>query len=342
MSMTPETSGSAPRRRVERARVSALEVFGLTPLGPALRQCRQAILGDAHAPPSRWGPSSLAILRPHISIPLWLGRRPRGGDVIVYQLPNRRLPPPHEGYSVRRTYARDFRDRRMTYDGHVGTDFATPVGTWIVAAAPGRVMQVRNDMQRGGLKIVVDHGAGLITTSNHMARAVVQPGDRVGRGDPLGLSGMSGVDGVLFSPWLAPHLHFNVLLDGVPADPWARADEVSLWRTPNAPTPHRADPGGRRDGDCEPTAWDRGAVREAVAACTRPDTRAELEAIADPDAQAVAVAIARLFFGYAFPPEMPLVTRATPRAPRLDLPFRAADYSASVMADDLPRAFWSE
>ncbi|MCA9537699.1 MAG: M23 family metallopeptidase, partial [Myxococcales bacterium] len=197
------------------AAVRATEVFGLRPLMPAVRQCLDGIFGDGLVPRSKWGPSSLRILRPHISLPLWLGRRPPDGKVLIYQLPNRVVAPPEAGYSVRITYALDFRGRRMTYDSHVGTDFAVPPGTVVVAPAAGVVRVVAKQMQRGGLQVLIDHGDGLACTLAHLSRALVRPGQSVARGEPVALSGMSGVDGVLFFPWLAPHVHMNVLLDGV-------------------------------------------------------------------------------------------------------------------------------
>ena len=80
---------------------------------------------------------------------------------------------------MRVTQVRDFRGGTLTYDSHNGTDFAVPVGTEVLAAAPGRVFRVSNEFHRGGLKVFIDHGAGLITTSNHLARSLVRPGDVV-------------------------------------------------------------------------------------------------------------------------------------------------------------------
>ena len=239
------------------------ETFGLRPLGPGLKQCLAAIQGDDFAPPSEFGLSSLRIFKPRISLPLWLGFVRRDRRVVVYNLPNRVSGPPGGGYSVRVTFARDFRGGRLTYDSHVGTDFAVPVGTEVVAPAAGVVVSVRNDMQRGGVKVCVDHGRGLITCCNHLARPLVSEGQRVFRGDLLALSGMSSVDGVLFAPWLAPHVHFNVLLNGVVVDPWATDHEVSLWRKRNDPEPHPGEP----VDDYQATVWDHAAVAAGIESC---------------------------------------------------------------------------
>lgn len=314
-----------------RQRVTPLEVFGLSPLKPALEQCWAAIAGDEHSPPTQAGLSSLRIFRPWLSLPLWLGKTRRDRRVPIYNLPNRVPAPKGEGYSVRVTYCRDYRGRQLSYDGHLGTDFAIPVGTEVTAAAPGIVRQVRNDMQRGGLKVCIDHGKGLITTSNHLARALVQPGQRVFRGEVIALSGMSSVDGVLFFPWLAPHVHFNVLLDGVPIDPFAKAGEVSLWLARNSPTPHR----GTDSEELEPTLWSEDGVRASIEAVKDTALKQELEAIDDFEQRAAEVAINRVFLNHYFREHPPLTHEPSPRQPQLDLPFKAEDFDGVCFADDL-------
>ena len=57
------------------------------------------------------------------------------------------------------------------------------------------------------------------------ARALVRPGDRVGRGETIAISGYSGLDGVVTFPWGTPHVHFNVWLDGLYVDPFAAPGE---------------------------------------------------------------------------------------------------------------------
>ena len=80
----------------------------------------------------------------------------------------------------------------MTYDIHNGTDFATPVGTRVVAGAPGVVRRVSSEFHRGGLKVFIDHGGGLVTGANHLSRALVRVGERVSRGQLVAL--LVGVD----------------------------------------------------------------------------------------------------------------------------------------------------
>ncbi len=312
------------------AKTGIRETFGLKPLVPALKQCWRALAGDQHVPPSQWGLSSVRIFKPTISFPAWLGRRRADRLVPIYNLFNRIPAPRTEGYSVKVTYCRDFRGQQLTYDGHVGTDFAVPVGTEVVAAAPGVVRGVRNDMERGGLKIVIDHGRGVLTTSNHLARAMVRVGQRVGRGETIGLSGMSGVDGVLFFPWLAPHVHFNVVLNGVPVDPFAREGETSLWRVPNDPKPHR----GGEDVEFVSTRWDQDAILATLEDCKDAQVRARLEAIEDVDDRAVAVLIERFYWPHCFGRMPRLYAETFEAGPLLDLPFRAEDFAGIVFPDE--------
>jgi murein DD-endopeptidase len=309
-----------------RDRLTLADVFGLRPLAPALGDARRAVVGDPWTPRNLWGPSSLRIFKPWIGLPTWLGRRPADRRVPIYNFVNRVPGPRGAGYSTKVTYCRDWRGGRHTYDGHLGTDFAVPVGTPVVAAAPGLVVRVANDYDRGGLKVCVDHGAGLFTTSNHLARALVRPGDRLARGQPLGLSGASGMEFVLFFPWVAPHLHFNVWSDGHVADPFALAgsSEVPLWRAGSHPTPADGDALG--DGSFAPTDWDERAIADAIATCRPPWLRAKLGALGDRAQQAAEILVAALYRPTWFEEEPRLYPEAHARAPRLDLPFRHEDY----------------
>lgn len=315
-------------------RVSPIEIFGLTPLREGLKQCMIGLRGDRWTPKSKFDRTSLSILRPKTALPLWLGKRGVSGRVIVSALPNRNPVSMAEGYSVRVTQMRDFRGRELGYDGHTGTDFAVPPGTEVVAAAPGVVVDVRCDMHRGGRKVIIDHGRGLMTSSNHLARALVQPGDVVARGQVVALSGMSSLDGILFFPWLAPHVHYTVTLNGAWADPFAVPGETPLWRAGNAPVP---DDGGADDDAFEPTRWDEDAVGEMLASCTDPELAAHIGAIGggDPQAQAPHLVIARLFYYHRFDAHPDLVAEPSPREPRLDLPFKGEDYDGVVFEDDL-------
>src|SRR5262245_2215382 len=265
--------------------LSWAETFGITPLGTRLAEMAVVFRGAEGVPPSRFDASSLGIFQPGLALRTWLGRRRTDRRVPIYNLFNRTPTPIADGWSVRKTQVRDFRGGTLTYDSHNGTDFAVPPGTVVVAAAPGRVLRFSSEFNRGGLKVFVDHGRGLVTTSNHLGRALVRVGDLVRRGQPIALSGASGIDMLLMFPWNVPHVHFNVWLNGEPVDPFATPGEESIWRRANDPVP---DDGGSGD-DAAPTAWDAATVDAAIAACDVAAVRDALRAIEPLDVRAMAV-----------------------------------------------------
>ena len=198
--------------RRQQHNITHREALGLIPLGPSLKQCWKAIAGDKYTPPSKWDLSSVKIFDPKIGIRTWMGKFDADGLVPVVNLFNHDVTPQNEGYDVRTTQVRDFRGGRATYNSHIGTDFAVPIGTKVLAPAAGVVRIVANLMNRGGLKVVIDHGDGLISMPGHLSRALVAEGDTVKRGDLIGLSGYSGVDGIIAFPWMTPHVHYTVCL----------------------------------------------------------------------------------------------------------------------------------
>ena len=62
--------------------------------------------------------------------------------------------------------------------------------------------------------MVIDHGNGLVTRYKHHDRIYVEAGDKVEKGQQIGLSGTTGVS-------TGNHLHFQVELNGIPVDPLA-------------------------------------------------------------------------------------------------------------------------
>lgn len=321
-----------------RAALRLDEIFGLRPLGTSLRQAALTVRGDRHTPRTRFDHTSLRILKPRLSAPLWLGRPARGRLVPIYNLVNRDRPPPvggQGGWSVRVTRVRDFRGRGLTYDSHNGTDLAVPPGTVVVAAAPGRVLRVSSEFDRGGLKIFLDHGAGLATTYNHLARSLVRVGDQVRRAQPIALSGMSGIDGVIAFPLSTPHVHFNVWLDGEYVDPFAAPGETSLWRAPNRPVPHHPAPSDALE-EVPPARWDHDAVAATIASCRHAKVREELGRIEDPALRAMSTLFQRNYYPTRFAERPSLYrSRTAPRdAARLDLPLEASHWDGVWFPDE--------
>lgn len=320
-------------------RVSLLEALGVRPWAKTLSEAWLVVRGDGTTPKSRFGVSSLRQFHPRYSLPLWLGRRPMGRRVPITNLFNYRQPPPELGWSVRVTDVEDFRGGRNTYDSHNGTDFAVPPGTRVLAAAPGVVLRVSSEYHRGGLKVMLDHGRGLVTTSNHLARTLVTPGQRVARGEPIALSGYSGIDALVGFPWAPPHVHFNTWLNGEYVDPFTPVgrDEPSLWRQHNDPVPAR---GQDLEADPEPTVWDATAIELVISACRHSGARDEIRTQPTLAEQAGAALLQLNYFPTRFdrariaaPGARVLVRECFPREPRLDLPMSFEDYDGVWFPD---------
>ena len=307
------------------------EGLGLHPWGERWAQAKIALRGQEDVPPSRFDRSSLSQLRPRVAWPLWRGRFTVPRRAIVTNLFNHRQTPIEEGWSVRRTQVLDFRGRDLTYDSHNGTDFAIPVGTPVLAAAPGEVGFIVSEFNRGGLKIFLDHGDGLMTTSAHLARALVREGDVVERGQPIALSGYSGLDALVTFPLGAPHVHFNTWLDGEPVDPFPHDGQVSLWRAGDLPEPARTS----GDETFAPSAYSKDGVAAAIAACKTASSRAELTSVEPLAPRAARTLVEMNYYPTRFP-ERPLVyEQRHARTPRLDLPFPADAFDGVVFVDDL-------
>ena len=307
-----------------------MDALGLRPLSGACREAFTALTGTPYLPRTQWGVSSLRIAKPWISLPTWLSHKAPGNRLWIYNLFNREQPPRTESYSVRVTFARDFQGGRLTYDGHQGTDFAAPVGTPVVAAAPGIVLRVRNDFYHGGLKVCVDHGGGLFAGYCHLSRAIAAEGEMVARGQWLGLSGASGMEFVLCFPWIAPHLHYDVWMGGTPVDPFARDDEVSLWRRRNDPVAWQGE-GVPGDADVRPSEWSAEGVEASIDACRDPKVRVHFRSFEDLPRRAAEVLCCRNYRAPLFS-EFPRLYRHTAdRRPFLDLPFRREDAVGVVM-----------
>ncbi len=312
------------------ARLSPVELFGLSPLPERAREILITFRGDSGVPPSRFDASSLRIFQPRLSLATWLGRRRADGLVPIYNLFNHRQTPVADGWSVRKTHVLDFRGGSLTYDSHNGTDFAVPPGTVVVAPAPARVLRVSSEFNRGGLKIFLDHGQGLVTTANHLGRALVRVGDMVRRGDPIALSGAAGIDMLFMFPWNVPHVHFNVWLGGEPVDPFAIAGETALWRAGNAPVP---DDGTADDREFAPTRWDPERVAAAIAACTVAEVRVALAAVEPLTVQAMAVLFQRNYYPTRFRARPALSEEPAVRTPRLDLPLPRGQFGGVFFPD---------
>ena len=93
---------------------------------------------------------------------------------------------------------------------HTGLDFPTESGTPVHTAA-GVVLSSEYHPEYGHL-VEIDHGNRLVTRYAHNARVLVKASDLVKRAQVVSKVGTSGRS-------TGAHLHFEVLVDGVPQDP---------------------------------------------------------------------------------------------------------------------------
>lgn len=94
---------------------------------------------------------------------------------------------------------------------HPGVDIAVPSDSYIRAAGAGVVSSVGEDPTYGFF-VRIDHGNGYETLYAHASMTLVEAGAAIERNEVIALSGSTGRS-------TAPHLHFEVTLDGAPVDP---------------------------------------------------------------------------------------------------------------------------
>jgi len=105
---------------------------------------------------------------------------------------------------------------RRTFNGkvqsmHQGLDFAAPTGTHVSAVNSGTVL-LAGPLYFEGNCVVLDHGQGLLTLYLHLSEIKVKQGERIERGQEIGLSGGTGRA-------TGPHLHLAVRWQGVYLNP---------------------------------------------------------------------------------------------------------------------------
>lgn len=97
---------------------------------------------------------------------------------------------------------------------HTGLDFHAYMNTPVKATAGGRVICAgySSTGQGYGIQVEIDHGNGYVTKYAHLSKVKVKYGQKVKRGDIIGLTGSTG--------WsTGPHLHYEVIKNGVKVDP---------------------------------------------------------------------------------------------------------------------------
>jgi len=86
---------------------------------------------------------------------------------------------------------------------HNGLDFASEPGLNVYSTGDGIVEFISNSRYGYGMEILVNHGFGYISRYAHLKKILVEPGQKVKRGQLIGLLGNSGRS-------TGPHLHYGV------------------------------------------------------------------------------------------------------------------------------------
>jgi undecaprenyl-diphosphatase len=105
-------------------------------------------------------------------------------------------------------YGRDTLGYNIT---HKGTDFRAPVGTEVFSMNDG-IVKIAENYPSYGNTIIIDHGLGINTLYLHLSEFKVRQGDKVKRGQLIGLSGDTGYA-------VGAHLHLSVKINGISIDP---------------------------------------------------------------------------------------------------------------------------
>lgn len=95
---------------------------------------------------------------------------------------------------------------------HWGLDFTAPKGTEVYATGDGVVESIEDIAWGYGKNVVINHGFGYKTRYAHLSAFKVKPGQKVSRGQVIGLVGSTGKS-------TGAHLHYEVEKDGVKVNP---------------------------------------------------------------------------------------------------------------------------
>jgi len=122
------------------------------------------------------------------------------------QMPNTQVM---STFAETRTYM--YEGRAVDEQTHLGYDLASTRRAQVPAANDGIVVLARYFGIYGNA-VVIDHGYGLMSLYGHLSSIAVSEGEEVARGQSVGRSGETGLAG-------GDHLHYTVLLQGLPVNP---------------------------------------------------------------------------------------------------------------------------
>jgi murein DD-endopeptidase MepM/ murein hydrolase activator NlpD len=127
-------------------------------------------------------------------------------DGVFVAQPNAAVP---GAFAQRRTYYHN--DQVIDHQTHLGIDLASLAHAEVPASNTGRVIHA-DDLGIYGQCVIIDHGLGLQTLYGHLSQILVNVGDDVVKGQPIGRTGSSGLAG-------GDHLHFSVMVAGEQVNP---------------------------------------------------------------------------------------------------------------------------
>jgi murein DD-endopeptidase MepM/ murein hydrolase activator NlpD len=102
---------------------------------------------------------------------------------------------------------------------HNGVDLKADIGVPVKAINDG-IVKTADEYLLEGKFAMIDHGFGIFSNYLHLSEIYVKPGEKVSKGQIIGLSGNSGKS-------VGPHLHFMVKVGDVPVDPLAF---IEIWK----------------------------------------------------------------------------------------------------------------
>lgn len=141
-------------------------------------------------------------------------RRQLASTLVQRRATNVNVPAPVSNASgLVRPMSAQYKSRGVSW-GHTGADLVGSIGTPVVSTSGGVVEQAASGWNGGyGNEVVVNHGGGIKSRYAHLSAISVSPGQSVGAGQLVGLSGNSGRS-------TGPHLHFEYIVGGRFAEPF--------------------------------------------------------------------------------------------------------------------------
>lgn len=132
---------------------------------------------------------------------------PYNGDLPDYEISDFQMP-----FNGKLTSKYGYRKKFNRF--HKGIDIALNFGDTVKSALPGVVTKTGYEPGGYGNYVVITHDGGVETLYGHLMLPLVDPGDKIATGEPIGLGGNTGRS-------TGPHLHFETRYRGVALDPFS-------------------------------------------------------------------------------------------------------------------------